>query len=184
MRGNFSVASLVVSLMGVPLSAASQHVESRPRSASTVEVAATVTAFPPQRIFGVGMRATAGNARRAFEVGIEWTDALNHEHYADQMTWFYFWQMKHSQSFERESSRLFLTYGSAGWVERQRVPPGRLRSTIVPPILPMVGFGWQRTVVNDVSIRIDGQLLIWPFGGLLVMPRVNAGVSIPIWQSP
>ena len=45
--------------------------------------------------------------------------------WADQIIWFYFWQMKHPIWADHRTS-VFATYGTSGWVERQSVFPGRL----------------------------------------------------------
>jgi hypothetical protein len=129
---------------------------------------------------GFGLRVTGGTGGpSSVEGGLEWTDALNAEHYADQIIWFFFWQVKHAL-WTDEASHVFATYGTAGWAERQSVPPGRLESSIVPPILPIVGVGWQRVVAKHLAIRCDGQLLIGPFEGVNIVPRVSVGGTIPI----
>jgi hypothetical protein len=125
---------------------------------------------------GVGLRAGGGNGGRVSVEGeIDWTDAIHDQHYPDQMTWFFFWQVKHTLGTEG----LFVTYGTAGWVERWGSRRG-LESAMIPPFLPMVGLGWQREVAERRIFRVDGQFLIGPFESTIVIPRVSAGVSVPI----
>ena len=178
------IGSLVAWLLISSVWSAEAQPASGQHSASSVELTPTVSGFPGGSILGLGLRVTAGKGGRAsVEGGLDWTDALNTEHYADQMTWFFFWQVKHTVWTDGTSSRLFATYGTAGWIERQSVPPGRLEPAIIPPILPIVGAGWQRVVGRYAAIRIDGQLLIGPFEGANALPRVSGGVTIPIRRS-
>jgi hypothetical protein len=162
-------------------SADAQPVVAREHSSSSVEVTAAVSGFPGSRVLGLGLRVAAGKRGRAsVEGGLDWTDALNSVHFADQITWFFFWQVKHTLWTDGTSSRVFATYGTAGWIERRSVPSGRLKGSIVPPLLPIVGAGWQRAVGRYVAIRIDGQFLFGPFEGSIAVPRVSGGVSIPL----
>jgi hypothetical protein len=46
---------------------------------------------------------------------------------------------------------------------------------VIPPILPIVGAGWQRAVGKYVAIRVDGQFLIGPFEGAIAVPRISGG---------
>jgi hypothetical protein len=176
------IGSLVALLLLSPLwPADAQPVASTQHSLSSVELTPTVSGFPGNGILGIGLRVTAGNGGRAsVEGGFDWTDALNTKRYADQITWFFFWQVKHTLWTDGRSSRVFATYGTAGWIERQSVPPGRLESTMIPPILPIVGAGWQRVIGRYMAIRIDGQLLMGPFEGVFAVPRLSGGVTIPI----
>lgn len=107
-------------------------------------------------------------------------DTTHTQHYADQLIWFFSWKVKHTLKSEGNASSLFATYGTAGWTERQSVAPGRLEWSLLPPILPIVGIGWQQVVARHMAIRGDGQLLIGPFEGANVVPRISVGVSIPI----
>jgi hypothetical protein len=162
-------------------SADAQPVVATQHSSSSVELTAAVSGFPGSRVLGLGLRVSAGNGGRAsVEGGLDWTDALNTKHFADQITWFFFWQVKHTLRTDGASSRVFATYGTAGWIERQSVPPGRLRPLIIPPMLPIVGAGWQHAVGSHMAIRVDGQFLIGPFEGGIAAPRVSGGVSIPL----
>jgi hypothetical protein len=144
-----------------------------------VEIGAAITSGFPSAV-GLGLRVTRASRRFSVEGGLDWTDALNKQHYADQLVWFFFWQVKQTLWSDGTSTRLFATYGTAGWIERQRVPPGRLRLVVIPPILPIVGIGWQRVVAKYVVIRVDGQLAFWPFEGGIAVPRISAGMSVPI----
>jgi hypothetical protein len=154
------------------------------KSSPSMEIGAAISSGYPS-VVGLGLRVTGGNGGRfSVEGGLDWTDALNKQHYADQLVWFFFWQMKQTLWSDAASSRLFATYGTAGWIERQSVPPGRLRLLAIPPILPIVGIGWQQVVGKYVAVRIDGQLLLWPFEGGIALPRVSAGVSVPIRGYP
>lgn len=140
--------------------------------------AAMSSGFPSP--VGVGLRVTGGRGGRySVEAGIDWTDALNRRHYADQIVWCYFWQMRQTLWSDRASS-VFATYGTAGWIERQSVPPGRLRPLPIPPILPIVGIGGQKIIARYMAIRGDVQLLVWPFERGIAVPRLGAGVSVPI----
>jgi hypothetical protein len=78
---------------------------------------------------------------------------------------------------------LFATYGTAGWTQRQSVAPGRLDWSLLPPILPIVGIGWQQVVAKRLAIRGDAQFLIGPFDGGNVVPRITVGVTVPIRAS-
>jgi hypothetical protein len=150
------------------------------KSSPSVELGAAISSGFPS-VIGPGLRVTRGKGGRfSVEGGLDWTDALNKEHYADQLVWFFFWQVKQTLWSDGTSSRLFATYGTAGWIERQRVPPGRLRLMTIPPILPIVGICRQQVVAKYVAIRIDGQLVIWPFERGIALPRISAGVSVPI----
>jgi hypothetical protein len=132
-------------------------------------------------MIGLGLRVTGGNGGRfSIEGELDWTDALTAQHYADQMVWFFFWQVKQTLWSDGTSSSLFATYGTAGWIERQSVPPGRLDSLLIPPILPIVGTGWQQLVAKYIALRVDGQLLLWPFESGFAVPRISGGVSVPI----
>jgi hypothetical protein len=183
MRSTAILGVLVALLLtSTAWSAMAQPADSSHPSPASVELTPAISLFPGNRILGLGMRVAGGNGRRFVEGGVDWTDALNSKHFADQITWFYFWQMKHTLT-TNETSRVFVSYGTAGWLERQTVPPGRLKSSIVPPILPSVGLGWQSTAGKHVSLRIDGQVLFWPFEGAFAIPHVNIGVVFPIWTS-
>jgi hypothetical protein len=175
-------APVIGSLIALLLVSAVWSADAQPAvSPSSVEVTAAVSGFPGSRMLGLGLRVAAGKGGRAsVEGGLDWTDALNSVHFADQITWFVFWQVKHTLRTDGTSSRVFATYGTAGWIERTSVPPGRLSSVILPPILPIVGAGWQRAVGKHMAIRIDGQFLIGPFEGAIAVPRVSGGVSIPL----
>lgn len=149
-----------------------------------VEIGGVVSGFPGSRVLGLGLRVTSVNSGRfAVEGEIDWTDALHEQHYVDQITWFFSWQVKHILQSEGAST-LFATYGTAGWIERSQSPQsfvqGRFDSNLIPPFLPIVGMGWQRVVGEHVAIRVDGQLLIGPFEGANVIPRAGGGVSIPV----
>lgn len=153
--------------------------DTAPNRSSNVEIGAAISSVFPSPI-GFGLRVTGGRGGRfSIEGGIDWTDALNSRHYADQLVWFYFWQMKQTL-WSDGASGLFATYGTAGWIERQSVPPGRLRLLPVPPFLPMVGISAQKAVAEYIAVRVDGQLLVWPFESGIAVPRISAGVSIPI----
>jgi hypothetical protein len=87
--------------------------------------------------------------------------------------------MKHNVWSDGQTS-IFATYGTSGWIERQSVPPGRLEPFVVPPFLPLVGAGTQHVLASRIAIRFDAQFVIWPFEGGAVIPRVGAGVTVPI----
>jgi len=129
---------------------------------------------------GVGLRVTGGRGGRfSVEGRIDWTDARNSQHYADQLVWCYFWQLRQTLWSDAATS-VFATYGSAGWIERQSVPPGRLRLLPIPPILPMVGIGGQKIIAKYIAIRGDVQLFVWPSGSGIAAPRLSGGLSVPI----
>jgi hypothetical protein len=115
-------------LMSSVWSADAQPVVSRQHSPSSVEVTAAVSGFPGTRVLGPGLRVTAGNGGRvSVEGGLDWTDALNTEHFADQITWFFFWQVKHTLRTDGTSSRVFATLTNSFHAEisRPRLPRGR-----------------------------------------------------------
>jgi hypothetical protein len=99
---------------------------------------------------------------------------------SEQVIWFFFWQVKQILWSEGTSSSLFATYGTAGLTGRTPVSPSRLDTWLLPPILPIVGIGWQQVVAKYMAIRGDGQLVIGPFEGGNLVPRISVGVSIPI----
>jgi hypothetical protein len=143
-----------------------------------------VSGFIGSDVFGVGLRVTGvRNARIAVEAEIDWTDTAHKQHYVDQITWFYFWQVKHTLQSQGSSS-LFATYGTAGWIQRAQsgraFAEGRFDSDLIMPILPLVGIGWQRALGQHVAVRLDGQLLLWPFESGFISPRVGGGISIPL----
>lgn len=177
MRRTACTARLVLLLFVWPLTARAQDPVSAPNN---VEVSAAVSGVMGTDLLGLGVRVSGRSGRRAsVEGGLDWTDALHTRHWADQIVWFYFWQMKHEVWTDRRSS-VFATYGTSGWIERQSVPPGRLEPFVVPPFLPLVGAGTQHVIATRMAIRFDAQFLIWPFEGGTLFPRVGAGVTVPI----
>lgn len=149
-------------------------------SSNLVHTTVAISALPGADLLGVGAGLSLRTGgRSAFEVAVDWTDALHDQHWADQIVWFYFWQMKH-QIWTDRSTSVLATYGTAGWVERQSVPPGRLRAALVPPFLPLVGVSAQRATATRVAIRLDGQVLIWPFESGTLFPRVSVGITVPL----
>ena len=177
MRRTASSARLVLLLLVWPSTADAQDSTSAPKN---VEVSAVVSGFMGTDLFGLGVRVSGRTGgRSSFEGGLDWTDALHTRHWADQIIWFYFWQMKHTIWTDRRTS-VFATYGTSGWIERQSVPPGRLKPAVVPPFLPLVGAGTQHVIASRMAIRVDGQVLIWPFESGTLFPRVGAGVTVPI----
>jgi hypothetical protein len=172
------IRRLVVLLL-LTSSASADAQDTRPNRSPNVEIGAAISSGFPSPV-GLGVRVTGGRGGRfSVEGELDWTDALNTRHYADQFVWFFFWQVKQTLWSDGASS-LFATYGSAGWIERQSVPPGRLRLLPIPPILPIVGIGGQKVVAKYIAIRGDAQLLLWPFENGIAVPRISAGVSVPI----
>jgi hypothetical protein len=149
--------------------------------APTVEIGTAISGlFASGTLAGVGLRITGGNRGRfSVEGQLDWTDALNTRD-SEQVIWFFFWQVKQTLWSEGTSSSLFATYGTAGLSGRTPVSPGRLDSWLLPPILPIIGIGWQQVVAKYMAIRGDGQLVIRPFEGGSLVPRISVGVSIPI----
>jgi hypothetical protein len=177
MRRTTSSARLVLLLLVWPLTAHAQDSVSAPKN---VEVSAAVSGFMGTDLLGLGVRVSGRTGgRSSIEGGLDWTDAFHTRHLADQIVWFYFWQMKHNVWTDGRTS-VFATYGTSGWIERQSVPPGRLKLSVVPPFLPLVGAGTQHVIANRMAIRFDGQFLIWPFEGGTLFPRIGAGVTVPI----
>ena len=177
MRQTASSARLVLLLLVWPLTAHAQDCVSAPKN---VEVSAAVSGFTGTDLLGVGVRVSSRTGgRSSIEGGLDWTDAFHTRHWADQIVWFYFWQMKHNVWTDGRTS-VFATYGTSGWIERQSVPPGRLKPSVVLPFLPLVGAGTQHVIASRMAIRFDGQFLIWPFEGGTLFPRVGAGVTVPI----
>ena|SRR5687767_5450099 len=174
----FLIRPLVVLLL-LTSSASADAQDTHPNRSPNVEIGAAISSVFPSPV-GLGLRVTGGRGGRfSVEGGLDWTDAQNTRHYADQLVWFYFWQMKQTL-WSDGASGLFATYGSAGWIERQSVAPGRLRLLPIPPFLPIVGMSAQKVVAKYIAIRGDGQLLVWPFESGIAVPRISAGVSVPI----
>jgi hypothetical protein len=177
MRRTASSARLALLLSVWPLTAHAQDSVVAPK---TVEVSAAVSGFTASDLLGLGVRVSGRTGgRSSIEAGLDWTDAFHTRQLADQIVWFYFWQMKHTVWANRRTS-VFATYGTSGWIERQSVPPGRLKSSVLPPFLPLVGAGTQHVIASRMAIRFDAQFLIWPFEGGLLFPRIGAGVTVPI----
>jgi len=177
MRRTASSARLVLLFLVWPVAAHAQDSVPAPKN---VEVSAVVSGFTGTDLLGPGVRVSARTGgRSSIEGGLDWTDVLHSRHWPDQIVWSYFWQMKHNVWTDGRTS-VFATYGTSGWIERQSVPPGRLKPSVVPPLLPLVGAGTQHVIASHMAIRFDGQLLIWPFEGGTLFPRVGAGVTVPI----
>lgn len=165
---------LLPSVAHAQASAAAHH------SANLVHTTVAVSSFPGTDLLGLGARVSLRTGRRsAIEVGADWTDALHARRWADQIMWFYFWQMKHPIWADHRTS-VFATYGTSGWVERQSVPPGRLRAAVVLPFMPLAGMSTQHAMARRVAVRLDGQVLIWPFESGTLFARVSGGVTVPI----
>jgi hypothetical protein len=158
-----------------------------PTGSPKVEIGTSASGFIGSDAFGLGLRLTgARSARIAIEGEIDWTDAGHKQHYADQITWFYFWQVKHTLHSEGAST-LFATYGTAGWIQRAQsgraFSEGRFDSELIMPFLPLIGIGWQRVLGERLAFRVDGQLLLWPFESGFIAPRIGGGISIPLSSS-
>jgi len=153
-------------------------------SALTVEIAVMGSAFPALGIYAPGARVTI--ARRtpfAFELGIDWTDVARRERYVDQLMWFYFWQVKQSFAAQAETGpRFFVTYGTAGWVERSGEGAGanrRFKPALIPPLFPTFGAGGQAVIGKYAAVRVEAQLVVL-WGEVPVTGRLSGGVSIPL----
>lgn len=178
MRRTASLGRLVWLLLVWPWTAEAQDSAVAPKNVEAS--AAVVSPFTGSDLLGLGARVTVRTSpRSAFEVGLDWTDALHRERWADQIMWLYFWQMKHTIWADRRTS-VFATYGTSGWIQRQSVPPGRLKPAVVPPFLPVLGLSSQHVMSSRVAIRLDGQILIWPFESGTLFARVGAGVTVPV----
>jgi hypothetical protein len=160
----------------------------------TLEVGATTSGFRPHLTYGLGVRVGKPIGQRfAFEVEFDWMDLNRTRRLSDQLSWFYFLQARQSLAGRnRKQPALFLTYGTAGWIERSSakreitLPDGRrvgiphFRAYLMPPIFPIVGLGGQRVISRYAAVRVDAQLLLL-YGGLRpATGRFSAGVSIPI----
>jgi hypothetical protein len=100
----------------------------------------------------------------------------------DQITWLYYWQVKHILQSEGAST-LFATYGTAGWIQRAQgreyFSDGTFDSELIFPFLPTIGFGWQRVLGGHLAFRVDAQVLLWPIESASFSPRIAGGMSIP-----
>lgn len=180
MRPTTSSVRLGLLLLLLPSATHAQVAARAQRSSSPVHATVAISGGPGTDLLGLGARVSLRTGNRStFEVGADWTDAHHDQRWADQIMWFYFWQMKHPVWADRRTS-VFATYGTSGWIERQSVPPGRLRAATVPPFLPLVGTSVEQAVARRASVRFDVQVLIWPFEGGTVFPRVSGGVAVPI----
>ena len=169
----------LVPLLLLTAMASAEAQETHRNPSRNIEIGAAISSVFPSPL-GLGLRVTrAMGGRFSVEGGVDWTDARNTQRYADQKVWFFFWQVK-QRLWSDEASGVFATYGSAGWFERQSVPPGRLRLLPVPPILPIVGISGHKVVAKYLAIRGDGQLVVWPSETGFAVPRISAGVSVPI----
>jgi hypothetical protein len=98
-------------------------------------------------------------------------------------------------SHEAGTLRTHLTFGATGSFEHEtwgpyqwrdatgaiHQEPQQSRWNVMPPILPTVGFGVQKTLGAHVALRADLAAIVVPaddFIGVLLMPSVS--VSIPI----
>lgn len=177
MRTTSSVWLVVTMLVVWPLTADAQESVAAP---TRVEVSAVVSGVPGTDHLGLGVRVSGRTGgRSSIEVGLDWTDALHTKRLADQVVWFYFWQMRHN-FWTKGRTSLFATYGTSGWIDRTTAPPGRLKLAVVPPFLPLVGAGAQHVLASRLAVRVDGQFRIWPFETGLVAARVAASVVVPI----
>ena len=121
-------------------------------SSPSVEIGTGLSGlFPSAGLLGPTLRVTGGNGGRfSLEGGVDWTDAFNPQDLSEQVMWFYFWQVKHTLRSDRTSS-LFASYGTAGLTGRTLVSPGQVDAWLLPPILPIVGLGWQRVVATRMA---------------------------------
>ena len=153
----------------------------RPRTLHA-DVGGFVSKVLPMDGGGVGLRFDISTSPRlAFEVGVEWMEAGRRQFLPDQIVWFYSAQARHVlQVTDRDDSFWFVTYGVAGWVERNGTFTG-LETRLVPPFAPLTGIGAQRRVSTHLAIRGDASL-IWMFGSEvpLATPRLTGGLSILI----
>ena len=98
-------------------------------------------------------------------------------------------------SHEAGTLRTHLTFGTTGSVEHETWGPYQWRDatgaiyqepqqwrwSVMPPILPTVGFGVQKTLGAHIALRADLAAIVVPaddFIGVLLMPSVS--LSIPI----
>jgi hypothetical protein len=174
------VLSLLLSSVGSANAQDSPPIAEKP--SPKVEIGAAISGLLfPSGLAGVGLRISGGNGGRfSVEGAVDWTDAFQTYRDSEQVIWLFFWQVNQTLWSGRNSSRLFVTYGTAGFTGRTFVAPGRLDSWFLPPILPIVGIGGEHVLAKYMAIRGDGQLLVGPFEGGAGVPRISVGVSIPI----
>jgi hypothetical protein len=165
-------------------SAGAQDRSSGGEPAPKVEFGVVTSGFlPPAHTYGLGTRVSIARKRPfTFEAGIDWMELGRKERYVDQVMWFYFWQVKQAlATHEQAGPRFFVTYGTAGWVERTgdgAGPNPRFTPGFIPPLAPLLGFGGEHVVATHAAVRVEAQL-VWLLG-TLVQPRFSGGVSVPI----
>ena len=145
-----------------------------------VEFGAVTSGFlPPAHTYGLGVRVSKTiDDRFSFEAELDWMELGRKWRFPDQVIWLYFWQVKQALATHGSGPRFFVTYGTAGWVERTSHDGKRFDSGFIPPLAPMLGFGGDHVVAKHAAVRVDAQL-VWLLG-TLVQPRFSGGVSIPI----
>lgn len=117
-----SSVRLALLLLLLPSVAHAQASAAAHHSANLVHTTVAVSSFPGTDLLGLGARVSLRTGRRsAIEVGADWTDALHARRWADQIMWFYFWQMKHPIWADQRTS-VFATYGTSSWVDGSRFP--------------------------------------------------------------
>lgn len=179
-RRPLPLAALLLLLRGPAASAHAQDSSAAVETPSLkVEVGAAVSDFMPTAgTFPVGVRVSLARKQPfTFEVAIDWRDLGRKKRYVDQMTWFYFWQVKQELATQDEAGpRFFVTYGAAGGAIRASDANG-FSSAFMPPVFPLLGFGGQHVVAKYAAVRVDGQ--VWLLGKW-VKPRFSGSVSVPI----
>jgi hypothetical protein len=129
---------------------------------------------------GIGARMSIRTADRrvAFEIEAEWADTNRQLYLPDQIVWHYVLQVRHDvRSSGQSGAKLFATYGVSGWSMRNSTPTG-LRTSFIPPVMPTIGLGAQRTIASHLALRADVQAIAWCGEEGFLIPRLAIGASV------
>ena len=175
------IAITAALLLSEPAANAQDSPSSEQQGQANVEIGAAISVFPIGGPAGVGLRVGGGNGGRfSVEGQLDWMEAFDTRRQIDDLIWFYFWQVKHRLGSDAGPSSVFATYGTAGWASWTSSRRGREPAWLFPPIVPIVGLGWQQVTARHTAVRLDVQFLIGAFEGAAVMPRIGAGIFIPV----
>jgi hypothetical protein len=166
-------------LLGSMVSAEAQEGgTTRENQSPKVEIGVQLMHFVRSGPVGAGVRVNQAKRDR-FRLEFE-LDATRSRPQDDQISWFYSLQLNQLFGASRQTgSGIFASYGLAGLVVRTHSSRGH-RSTLIPPIYPIVGVGWQHAISRYAALRVDAKLM-FPFAEVVsITPRFSGGVSIPI----
>jgi hypothetical protein len=146
----------------------------------SVQLGIAASGLLSSRAYGLGVNVSiAGKRPFAFEIEVDATSLGRKERYVDELRWLYFWEVKQTlKRRDKVGSDLFVTYGTAGYIETTSPDARQFGSAFSAPFSPLGGFGGEYHFAKYAAIRVDAQV-IWLLG-IAVQPRLSGGVSIPI----